>query len=295
MKGSYLKFDDTNQFLIQYQNISKNIVNYKAINNTMQDFTSIVEYFEEITNMESEDYQKKYLSGNKIISQFLHGKKGRQSLAVLRYAPVLATMINETGNIQINDKVYNLFNEEDLKSVLNFLPDSVENEYYKEGDYEFTEAPSEDLVRFFPVNNVFPFTFPGYPTKVFYDKIEGHSIIIQAWKGMAGVSFSRKIPGGVGGEVGIYRGHKPTFFDLIRNALIKAFWPPDYKHKWNIEYTLYNERDEVFFTAKHDGIWWLHKWMQTDSYIRYKKDNHLSKCPDSYRMEFTVQGKPFSW
>lgn len=293
MEKEMIVFESIEQFQDAYQKIKKNGIMSRKKIETLFGFKSIMDKLEEYSNSVID--KKDNSIGKEKLYKLLNGKNGLRTMSILRYDPILSAMMNENGTIKIKSIEYSIINNNELNNITKVLPQYEELIQADENGYKYTEEPSEDLVKFFPVNNLFPFTFPGYPTKVFYDKFDGREVIIQVWKGIAGFSSSRKVPGGVGGEVGIYHGHKPTFAELLIAAIIKAFWPPYYEEKWNLEYTLYNEKGEIFISAAHDGIWWLHRWMKNDSYNEYKKTNNLTKSPDRYYMEFKVQGKKYSW
>ena len=171
---------------------------------------------------------------------------------------------------------------------------------------------------------------PFYKTRWIATQLDGQQIVIQVWKGHIPKGV-RAMPGGVGGEVGIYRRDPnrriPDALDIPSLALfpeearpaVKAFmskvikefvelvesgvelWWPFPELNAQIDMRLVNPKtDEDFFTAtpaEPAGGYWMSRWMNYDSYMSYIADNQL-RVPlhaHEYVMEFAVKGRRFRW
>lgn len=154
-------------------------------------------------------------------------------------------------------------------------------------------------------------SWPGYATRVLETKLSGEPIVIQLWKGSCQQFLGRKdFPGGIGGEVGIYRridGRKmPNLSGLpahmravysVGSALARGkLWWPAPELTAEIEMTLLNpETRKVLLRAPKTKTYWLNRWMQYDSYERFEKRNKVPASPTGYRMVFTIDGKTREW
>ena len=113
---------------------------------------------------------------------------------------------------------------------------------YEENGYRFVET-SEKWKQLCSVLPCFAqVKWPGYPTKVIEDEINGNPVVIQLWKGWFQQIYGDDLPGGVGAEVGIYERvegkgfptERPDFFPrsawlFFHNASKRAggkFWWP---------------------------------------------------------------------
>ena len=172
--------------------------------------------------------------------------------------------------------------------------------------------------------------FPGYDTACIQTTINGADVIIQAWKGNC-MDPVPGLPGGIGGEVGIYKlipgKQLPSVLDvpipaaipkllrpIVRHAVsgmielavealdrgIPIWWPyPELDAE--IQMTLRNPvTGDVFFTAtppEPAGGYWLSRWMRYESYVEYALAQHdkVPESPTAYTMELTVGGQPFHW
>ncbi|MFO0612991.1 MAG: hypothetical protein U0414_10405 [Polyangiaceae bacterium] len=163
--------------------------------------------------------------------------------------------------------------------------------------------------------------------------IDGEAVVVQAWRGNCPKAF-RGMPGGIGGEVGVYRrmpGRRiPDTLDLPRvkdfpeftrpivtaivSRLVKEavdlaeadaeWWWPYPEIGAGIDMRLLRpDSGDVFFEAdpaEPPGGYWMSRWMNPLSYRRYVL-HELERGLDApehaydYRMEFTVKGARFRW
>ena len=159
--------------------------------------------------------------------------------------------------------------------------------------------------------------WPDYASYSFNDTIDGHPVVIQLWKGYCEKFLGmEKFPGGIGAEVGIYRRipgkGRPTSLPFLPPSvaalLLKPiasltdqdlWWAyPELKTK--IAFTLTNPvTKEVFFsTGREKETYWLNKWMNEGSYLKYKQDQGAGRTPRlahevEYQLTFTINGKTY--
>lgn len=171
--------------------------------------------------------------------------------------------------------------------------------------------------------------WPGYATGIIEDRINGEPVVIQWWKGWCqnflGFLPASPLPGGVGGEVGIYRRipgkARPTslpFLPPLLEAEIlgriarmtdnELWWPaPDLGAE--IEFRLTNPvTGTEFFSGEKQRGYWLAKWMDDISYAQYRRDvgilnpavpefwpgnSRTPVDPSDYILQFTVNGKVY--
>jgi hypothetical protein len=157
--------------------------------------------------------------------------------------------------------------------------------------------------------------WPGYASTVLDDEIDGQPVVIQLWKGWCqkflGLQF---FPGGIGAEVGVYRRipgkARPTSLPFLPPAF-EAFvlshlaaladnelwWPaPDLNAR--LEFRLVNSiSNQTFFSAGPETSYWLAKWMNEPSYVRYWFDQGMRAplLPDGYILEYTINGRSRRW
>jgi hypothetical protein len=171
---------------------------------------------------------------------------------------------------------------------------------------------------------------PVYKTQWLTTTINGQEVVIQAWKGQLPKGV-RSLPGGVGGEVGIYRrmpGRKiPELLDIpalstfpeATQPMVRAFvstvikefvelaesgvelWWPFPELGAQIDMWFINPRTGGdFFTASPSepaGGYWMSRWMDYGSYVSYIASEQL-QVPihaHDYVMELGVAGKRFRW
>lgn len=157
--------------------------------------------------------------------------------------------------------------------------------------------------------------WPGYATSVVEDSIGGEPVVIQLWKGWCQKFLELdSFPGGVGAEVGVYRripGRSrpatlsflpPPLEKLVLDALGSAaddelWWPaPDLATR--LSFTLLNpDGDRPFFAAGPETTYWLTRWMDESSYLRWRlaQGLHAPLRPDAYVLRYTVDGTTRTW
>jgi len=172
---------------------------------------------------------------------------------------------------------------------------------------------------------------PLYETQWIDTTIAGQPVLIQAWNGDCPHAL-RGLPGGIGGEVGIYRRDDarqiPDALQIPALAEFPAAWRPEIakiasaliEHAVGLAeegverwwpYPQLNAQIEMsfshggrpFFTADPpepaDG-YWMSRWMGYGSYVKYVAHEllHGHTVPlrtAEYTMDFTVGGKAFRW
>ena len=171
---------------------------------------------------------------------------------------------------------------------------------------------------------------PVYKTKWITTEIDGNEVVIQTWKGHIPKGL-RAMPGGIGGEVGIYRrqpGRKiPELLDIpalslfpdsaqpfVRNFVSKVlkelveaaeagvdlWWPfPELNAQIDMWFVNPKTGDDFFAASPSEpaGGYWMSRWMNYGSYVDYIASEHL-KVPvhaHQYVMQFGVKGKRFTW
>jgi hypothetical protein len=170
--------------------------------------------------------------------------------------------------------------------------------------------------------------WPDYATAKFEVTLKGQAAVIQVWKGWCQKFLGlQDFPGGVGGEVGVYRripGHaRPTslsgipqpFAGLILGFLANLpdthIWWPAPELADNVSFNLTNPVNNTnFFGSVGERTYWNCKWMEDGSYSQYQSDqgkrwwwlppwwpgNSLTPpLAIGYRMDLTVNGQNFSW
>ena len=173
---------------------------------------------------------------------------------------------------------------------------------------------------------------PGYPTQWIDTTIDGKDVVIQVWKGNC-PHVLPDLPGGIGGEVGIYRREPgrtiPNVLDipalqlfppamrprvaaivseLIRQAITglntrtEIWWPyPALNAQIEMNF-VHGKTVSEFFTASPEttGGYWMSRWMTYRSYRNYTWSELLRRrvvpVPAfKYTMEFAVKGQRFRW
>jgi hypothetical protein len=174
---------------------------------------------------------------------------------------------------------------------------------------------------------------PGlYKQQYLHTKIDGQNIVIQAWKGHCPQGY-RELPGGIGGEVGVYRvieGKQiPDVLDLprinefpavVRPVVAKIvsrvlkelvevaeanaeWWWPYPEINGQIEMRLVHpDHESELFRAdpiEKAGGYWMSRWMTYDSYQRFITHEalHGNMPPRAYdyHMDLVVKGHRFHW
>jgi hypothetical protein len=171
--------------------------------------------------------------------------------------------------------------------------------------------------------------WPDYATKYYEVNLKGEPAVIQVWKGWCQKFLNlNDFPGGVGGEVGVYRRMPgrplPTAFPGIPEPLasiilhaIKTvgpndiWWPaPDLADSVSFTFVNPENNNSAFFDSGAEKTYWNCKWMELDSYSQYQRDQgkRWPWAPDSvpgnsktpllstgYTMRFSVNGQNFDW
>jgi len=172
---------------------------------------------------------------------------------------------------------------------------------------------------------------PIYKEQHLATKLDGHDVVIQVWKGNCPKAF-REMPGGIGGEVGIYRkipgkqipnlleipraGEFPvqirpfvvaavsrllkTLVELVEHG-VELWWPfPELEAQIEMK-LLHPDNGDEFFTAQPEpaGGYWMSRWMNYESYDQYiaHESQHrpaVARACD-YHMELSVKGHRFRW
>lgn len=182
--------------------------------------------------------------------------------------------------------------------------------------YSFVET-SEQWQRMCSVLPCFDaLRWPGYDAVSIESTINGEPVVIQLWKGWCqkflGLQF---FPGGIGGEVGVYRRIpgkiKPTSLPGVPQPMAGAllaqlatiadhdlWWPaPDLNTE--LEFTFINPvTNQPVFPAGPLKSYWLCKWMNEPSYVKYMADQgagHFPVNPADYILEYKVNGVIGRW
>lgn len=171
-----------------------------------------------------------------------------------------------------------------------------------------------------------------YKQQFLHTKIDGHDCVIQAWKGNCPQGY-RELPGGIGGEVGIYRTIKgkqipdelaiPRLdsFPVIARPIVKKivskilkeavelaeanteWWWPFPELNVPIEMRLmYPDHKVELFDAnpvEPAGGYWMSRWMSYDSHQRFtmheKAHGNAVPQPYDFHMDLRVGGQKFHW
>jgi hypothetical protein len=174
---------------------------------------------------------------------------------------------------------------------------------------------------------------PGlYKQQFIHTKINGQNCVIQVWRGHCPQGY-REMPGGIGGEVGIYRTipgkrvpdelalpRMDEFPAIVRpvvkklvSRLIKDFvetaeagvewwWPyPELNVPIEMRLVTPDHKTELFTAdpIEKAGGYWMSRWMHYDSYTRFTAHEalhgNLPPNPYDFHMDFAVGGKWFHW
>jgi hypothetical protein len=188
---------------------------------------------------------------------------------------------------------------------------------YDENGYSFDEASDawKSLCENLPCS--LSLQWPGYTTTKFEVTLKGEPAVIQPWKGNCPTPPG--LPGGIGGEVGVYRRLSgrdiPAAFPGVPPALERwlldrvawltgdsdFWWPaPDLVDESGVGFRLSRPRDgAVFFESSAEQTYWNCKWMKTVSFFSWGVTNWTWDTevtfPHEFRMDFVVNGQSFSW
>jgi hypothetical protein len=125
----------------------------------------------------------------------------------------------------------------------------------------------------------------------------------------------KKFPGGIGAEVGVYRvipgKARPRTLSFLPPSFAAAVLKPignlnDNDLWWaypelgtQIQFSLVNPNTgEIFFSTGTEKTYWLNRWMNPDSYEKYKRDQGKGRMPPSwrevnYRLHYSINGVSF--
>lgn len=152
----------------------------------------------------------------------------------------------------------------------------------------------------------------GYPSVTREAVVRGEKVVIQAWKGACeNFALLPGHPGGVGGEVGVYRRipgcpvpREPPSqlrgsarFDPPQGPC-DLWWPfqhDDTKISFDL---LHPKTGELFFRAGHEHTrqrFWLSHLMIFDSYRKFESQRPDCPEPTRYRMRVQVDDFSFEW
>lgn len=167
--------------------------------------------------------------------------------------------------------------------------------------------------------------FPGYDTAWIETSIKGQPCVVQAWRGNC--YEYPGMPGGIGGEVGIYRlepgrpipttfKYPPVFTPVVErivahllNQIIhdaiegldyhtQIWWPyPALDAEIAMTFTNPLRGGEVFFVATPNEPargYWMSRWMTYESYAAYAASGP-HPAPTGYDMAFSVGDAAFDW
>ncbi len=157
--------------------------------------------------------------------------------------------------------------------------------------------------------------WPGYATAVVEDSIGGEPVVIQLWKGWCQKFLELdSFPGGVGAEVGVYRripgrtrpltlpflppALEKVVLDQLSGAADRELWWPAPELATSVDFTLVNpDTGTPFFTAGPQTTYWLTRWMDERSYLRWRTAQgiHAPLRPDAYTLQYTVEGRSRTW
>jgi hypothetical protein len=160
---------------------------------------------------------------------------------------------------------------------------------YDENGYSFDEASDawKSLCENLPCS--LSLHWPGYATTKFEVTLKGEPAVIQPWKGNC--PSPPGLPGGIGGEVGVYR--------RLPGRDIPAAFPgvPPALERWLLDRVGWLTGD--FFESRVEQTYWNCKWMKTFSFASWGVTNWTWDTevtfPHEFRMDFVVNGQAFSW
>lgn len=159
--------------------------------------------------------------------------------------------------------------------------------------------------------------WPDYATYPYKTSIDNRPVVIQLWKGNC-EKFSGlpQFPGGIGAEVGVYRiipGKvrpqalsflpPPTAAALlgpIRNLNDNQLWWAYPELNARIQFSLVNPiTGKIFFSTGTETTYWLNRWMNPESYEKYKRDQGNGKTPASfhevnYVLHYSINGRSYT-
>ncbi|MFO0587371.1 MAG: hypothetical protein U0441_07525 [Polyangiaceae bacterium] len=178
--------------------------------------------------------------------------------------------------------------------------------------YEFVEATDFLASLCLPLPCWSGLRWDGYLTTVREVHLGGEKVVIQAWKGTcARFALLPDTPGGIGGEVGIYRQvadcpvprEVPPDLQASPRFELPAepcdlWWPhPAARAKLSFE-LLHPKTGAPFFHVGSDrtqGDFWLSHLMTFESYQRYESERPDCPAPHLFKMHVHVGDYSFIW
>ena len=171
--------------------------------------------------------------------------------------------------------------------------------------------------------------FPGYQTGWLDTQINGQDVVLQVWKGNC-LDPVPGLPGGVGGEVGIYQrvpgrqmpsvleipipAEIPTVLHPIVRHVVSAMiedavkaldsgipiWWPYPQLGAQIDMTLLDPKSGAAFLVatppEPANGYWMSRWMRYDSYLPYAVAQGANlPAPTDYVMQFQIGNRKFRW
>lgn len=232
--------------------------------------------------------------------------------------PGASVQLQDDGNLVVYDNAGNpLWASNTVQNLL-----SPTCQYTEASGYQYDETSEQwkQLCTAFPCFAALQ--WPGYDTKVIDTApdgqpmvIEGQPVVIQLWKGTCQKFLGlQSFPGGVGAEVGIYHRvpgrARPTLKSLsflpkpLAVFIIAAVAPLADNDLWwafpelstKVSFTLTNPvTNQIFFTRGAEITYWLNKWMESDSYDKYKNDQggQVPGATTDYLLNYTINGTAF--
>lgn len=156
--------------------------------------------------------------------------------------------------------------------------------------------------------------WPGYATKVIPMTVDGVDVVVQLWKGWCQKFLDLDtFPGGIGGEVGVYRRDDGRRLTAPRKLLAaydarlvvheldelsgRELWWPDPDLATRIGFTFVDPRTgDTLVEAGPEETYWVGKWMHEPSYLRYALARHTGfLLPTDYTLVYTVNGWTYRW
>jgi hypothetical protein len=215
----------------------------------------------------------------------------------------------DDGDLQILDGVHVLWQTNTSTNL-----DTPTIQYVGEGGYSYNETAEKwkQMCAAFPCFEALQ--WPGYATAIIEDVIDGEPVVIQLWKGLCEkfeVPLFSNLPGGVGGEVGIYRripgkviptdfsglplgGFLTKLLTDLGTLAAEDFWWPFPELGATIEMNFINPLTrEIVFSGGPQTGYWLTKWMEPGSYRQYTHDHMAPSGYTDYVMEYTINGKKY--
>jgi len=182
--------------------------------------------------------------------------------------------------------------------------------YFGDDGYQYVETSESWKVMCSGLPCFDAIRWPDYASTHIDVTIDNEPVVIQLWKGWCQRFLGLKnFPGGFGGEVGVYRRMpgraRPSTLpyipkelaDFILSGIAKLgdddIWWPYPELNAQLEFTLINPKNnQIFFHAGPETSYWLAKWMDEDSYMKYKRAQ--GKTPmfsKDYIMDYKITGK----